>query len=152
MYKTSMLKGKELGVAIKEAIALKKDSGAIKSIAEVARHFGIKPPSLQGWLKRGTVGKEKLPKLWDYFADVVGPEHWGLDPKSFFFENSERTDHKGNVKVYSTDDPQKQALIELVLAMNNKNLKDFKNPELDRQIPELSDKKPVPKKENNGGV
>lgn len=45
---------------------------------EVARHFGVKQPSLADWKKRGTISKEKLPELWRYFSDVVGPEHWGL--------------------------------------------------------------------------
>ncbi|WP_144290856.1 S24 family peptidase [Vandammella animalimorsus] len=46
---------------------------------EVAEHFGVKPPSVQDWLKRGVISKDKLPELWAYFSDVVGPEHWGLD-------------------------------------------------------------------------
>lgn len=87
-----MLKGKELGDAIKQAIDLKKDSGAIKSAAEVARHFGIQPPSLHGWIKRGTVAKDKLPKLWEYFSDVVGPEHWGLTNYPQLLSSNEKSD------------------------------------------------------------
>lgn len=68
-----MLTGKELGLAIEEAIRLK---GVART--DVAAHFGVKPPSVQDWLKRGTISKEKLPGLWSYFSDVVGPEHWGL--------------------------------------------------------------------------
>lgn len=49
----------------------------------MAEHFGVKPPSIQDWVKRGTVDKGKLPALWAYFADVVGPEHWGLPSGSF---------------------------------------------------------------------
>lgn len=48
------------------------------SQVEIARHFEVKPPSVQDWMNKGTIGKEKLPELWDYFSDVVGPEHWGL--------------------------------------------------------------------------
>jgi len=73
-----MLTGKQLGQAIAQAIALKKASGAIKREADVAAHFGVKQPSLADWKKRGTISKEKLPELWRYFSDVVGPEHWGL--------------------------------------------------------------------------
>ncbi|WP_052765578.1 hypothetical protein [Pandoraea apista] len=73
-----MLNGKELGQAIAQAIKLKKASGAISREVEVARHFGVKQPSLADWKKRGTISKEKLPELWRYFSDVVGPEHWGL--------------------------------------------------------------------------
>src|SRR5690606_8324588 len=43
-----------------------------------ARRFGIKPSSINDWEKRGTIAKERLPDLWQYFSDVVGPEHWGL--------------------------------------------------------------------------
>lgn len=68
-----MLTGKELGAAISEAIKRKRCTKA-----ELARHFAIKPPSISDWVKRGTIGKEKLPELFQFFSDVVGPEHWGL--------------------------------------------------------------------------
>lgn len=73
-----MLKGEELGKAIEEAIRLK---GVRK--AEVARHFRVQGPSLQGWIKTGRIDKGKLPELWAYFSDVVGPEHWGLSPSQW---------------------------------------------------------------------
>ena len=73
-----MLNGKELGAAIAAAIQMKIDSGAIRSKAEVAREFEIKPPSLYDWERKGTIDKARLPKLWEYFSDVAGPEHWGL--------------------------------------------------------------------------
>lgn len=69
-----MLTGEKLGDAIEAAIKLK---GVTKK--EVAAHFGVQPPSIQDWVKRGTIGKEKLPKLWSYFSDVVPATHWGLD-------------------------------------------------------------------------
>lgn len=68
-----MLTGKELGHAIKAAIEAK---GVTQKA--VAAFFGVKPPSVSDWIKRGTISKEKLPRLWGYFSDVVGPEHWGL--------------------------------------------------------------------------
>jgi hypothetical protein len=68
-----MLTGENLGRALREAIELK---GVTQK--QVADHFGVKPPSVQDWLKRGVIAKDKLPALWAYFADVVGPEHWGL--------------------------------------------------------------------------
>ncbi|HCM63751.1 MAG TPA: hypothetical protein DIT05_14600 [Morganella sp. (in: Bacteria)] len=73
-----MLSGKELGKAIELAINRKLSSGAIKTKAEIARHFKIKPPSIYDWIKKGSISKEKLPELWRYFSDVVGPDHWGL--------------------------------------------------------------------------
>jgi hypothetical protein len=68
-----MLTGKELGVAIREAVDLKK-----VRLADVARHFHVSPPSVQDWINKGTIHKRRLPELWLYFSDVVGPEHWGL--------------------------------------------------------------------------
>jgi hypothetical protein len=68
-----MLTGIELGQAI-EAARLKK--GITKKA--LAEHFGVKPPTIQDWVNRGTISKEKLPGLWALFANVVGPEHWGL--------------------------------------------------------------------------
>ncbi|MGS1116891.1 hypothetical protein [Castellaniella sp. UC4442_H9] len=73
-----MLKGKEFGQAIDKAITLKISSGGARSKAEIARHFDVRPPSLVDWVKKGSIAKERLPALWAYFADVVGPQHWGL--------------------------------------------------------------------------
>lgn len=73
-----MLNKKALGAAIAAAIKLKIERGYVVSQAEIAKHFGIKPPSLSGWKKTGAIDKEKLPELFRYFSDVVSPDHWGL--------------------------------------------------------------------------
>ena len=77
-----MLKGKELGKAIDIAIKAKIAAGGARSKAEIAREFDMKPPSLVDWVKKGSISKDKLPKLWKYFSDVVGPEHGGLTKAS----------------------------------------------------------------------
>ena len=69
-----MLIGEELGRAIDEAIKLK---GVTK--VKVAEHFGIKPPSVNSWIKTGRISKEHIEKLVEYFSDVVSPEHFGLE-------------------------------------------------------------------------
>lgn len=69
-----MLYGDELARALTEAI-LKK--GVTDS--EVARAFGVKPPSVFEWKRHGRIHKRHIPKLLSYFQDVVVPEHWGLD-------------------------------------------------------------------------
>lgn len=71
-----MLSGPELGRAIEAARKLK---GVQKK--DIAAHFGVKPPSVQAWVQRGTVSKSRLSELFAYFADVVGPEHWGMRPE-----------------------------------------------------------------------
>jgi phage repressor protein C with HTH and peptisase S24 domain len=73
-----MLKGKELGKAIEEAINLKIAAGSVRSKAEIARHFGIQAPSIYDWIKKGSISKDKLPALWNYFSDVVTHDHWGI--------------------------------------------------------------------------
>lgn len=73
-----MLNGKELGRAIEKAYKLKEATGAVSSKADVARHFGIRTPSIYDWFKKGSIGKEKLPELFRFFSDVVGHEHWGM--------------------------------------------------------------------------
>ncbi len=90
-----MLKGKEFGAAIGAAIQKKLDSGAVRSKAEIARHFGIKPPSLYDWEKKGSVDKSKLTELWRYFSDVVGPEHWGMTSSEWPFGLSQATADSG---------------------------------------------------------
>lgn len=78
-----MLTGKELGQAIRNAVEL-KDAAERKAgrpgvrLVDIATHFGVKPPSVQDWINKGTISKARLPQLWLYFSDVVGPEHWGL--------------------------------------------------------------------------
>ena len=69
-----MLTGSELGAAIESA---RKKKGVTKRALALA--FGVSPPSVQDWVKRGTIDKDKLSKLWTYFSDVAGPEHWGLE-------------------------------------------------------------------------
>jgi hypothetical protein len=73
--------GKELGEAIRVAIEKKIDLGVSKK--QIAVAFGIKEPSIADWIKKGSIGKERLPKLWRYFSDVVDMEHWGLSPDDF---------------------------------------------------------------------
>ncbi len=73
-----MLTGEKLGEALAAAIRMK---GVSK--ADVARHFDVKPPSVQGWLKHGRISKTHIEKLLAYFSDVVGPEHWGISSAGF---------------------------------------------------------------------
>lgn len=68
-----MLKGKELGDAIKAAMKLKKVTQQ-----QVADEFGIFQPSVSAWTRTGRIDKVHLDHLIAYFADVVGPAHWGL--------------------------------------------------------------------------
>lgn len=65
--------GKDLGNAIRAAMELKN----VKQGA-VGKAFGVAQSSVSEWLKFGRVHKKHLTKLFDYFSDVVGPEHWGL--------------------------------------------------------------------------
>lgn len=68
-----MLTGPELGAALKEAMRLK----GVRQAA-VAAHFKIAQPSVSEWIRYGRIGKQHIPTLVSFFADVVGPEHWGL--------------------------------------------------------------------------
>lgn len=77
-----MLTGKELGSALTEAMKLK---GVGPS--ELARAFGVKPPSVKDWQEFGRIHKKHLPGLIDYFAGVVGASHWGLGKESALVSN-----------------------------------------------------------------
>ena len=70
----AMLTGEDLGKALGDAIEKKKVTK--KAVAE---HFGVKPPSVQDWVKFGRIGKQHLNELVRYFSDVVPPSHWGMD-------------------------------------------------------------------------
>lgn len=71
--------GEKLGEAI--SLAIEKKGVSKKAIAE---RFGVKPPSVQDWIKRGTISKDKLFDLIDYFSDVCTNEHWDLSENSAF--------------------------------------------------------------------
>jgi transcriptional regulator with XRE-family HTH domain len=73
-----MLTGKDLGAAVKAAMKLK---GVTQQ--QVAEEFGIYQPSVSAWVRTGRIDKAHLEHLFTYFADVVGPEHWGLITMNF---------------------------------------------------------------------
>jgi hypothetical protein len=77
-----MYTGLELASAIREAIARKMAKDHI-SRDDIAKHFGIKTPSIYDWEKKGSVDKGKLTTLWLYFADVADMAHWGLSAQDF---------------------------------------------------------------------
>lgn len=69
-----MLTGEKLGAALEQA--RQKKGVSKKALADA---MGVKPASVQDWVKYGRIAKERINDLVQYFADVVGPEHWGLD-------------------------------------------------------------------------
>lgn len=99
-----MLTGKELGAAIECAIEKK----GVKK-ADVARAFGIKPPSVTSWIKTGRVAKEHLGKLVEYFSDVVEPAHFGMEAISAFKDVPRPRDHEISgihaPRLWSSSDP-----------------------------------------------
>lgn len=71
-----MLSGLELAAAFTEAMRLKKVKGITQQ--QVATAFGVRQASVSEWGKTGRIAKKHLNLLVEYFADVVGAEHWGL--------------------------------------------------------------------------
>ncbi|KSE30348.1 S24 family peptidase [Pseudomonas aeruginosa] len=88
-----MLTGPQLGAAI-EAARLAKNMSK-KALAE---QFGVKPPSVQGWINTGRIDKAKLIELISFFSGVVGAEHWGLSEKEakLISPSSPLTQHPGS--------------------------------------------------------
>ncbi|MDD2113797.1 S24 family peptidase [Pseudomonas asiatica] len=108
-----MLTGPELGAAIEAARIAK---GVSKK--QLADDFQVKPPSVQGWVKNGRIDKSKLMDVIAYFADVVGPEHWGLRP-GFTYESLP------DVASVLVEDPAPTSAADMVrnmLAKQGKNL------------------------------
>lgn len=96
-----MLTGEKLGRAI--GLAIEKKGVSKKAIAE---RYGVKPPSVQDWIKRGTISKDKLFDLIDYFSDVCENSHWGIADNSAFKKStlsntSPAPDIKGMVPLIS---------------------------------------------------
>ncbi|BCF88708.1 hypothetical protein [Paraburkholderia largidicola] len=69
-----MLTGTELGAAIARAIERK---GVTKKA--FADAMGVKPASVQDWIKYGRIAKNRIADLVQYFSDVAGPDYWGLE-------------------------------------------------------------------------
>jgi hypothetical protein len=68
-----MLKEKEdLGRAIAEALAANGYSNA-----DAAREFGLKPPSITGWIQTGRIKKGNFEKL-RAWCKKTPASHWGL--------------------------------------------------------------------------
>lgn len=84
-----MLSKKALADAISEAMR-RKGVGP----TEVAAAFGVQPPSVNGWKKTGAIDKSKINQLVDYFKDVAGPEHWGLEADHLAQKKGRATDKK----------------------------------------------------------
>lgn len=115
-----MLSGKDLGRAIEQAINKKIASGSVKSKVEVARHFKVQPPSIYDWIKKGSISKDKLPELWRFFSDVVGPEHWGLN--EYPIPTSLISDTKSELldinSLYQAASDEKRAIVAFLLSAN----------------------------------
>lgn len=75
-----MLQGKELAGALVAAVALKRKTKGFEDLgpSRLAREFGVTQPSVSEWLKEGRIAKKHIGTLLEFFADVVGPDHWGL--------------------------------------------------------------------------
>lgn len=97
-----MLTGPELGAAI-EAAAAKK--GITKK--KLAEDFGVKPPSVQGWVKHGRIDKSRLFELMAYFRDVVGAEHWGLPVGMVLIDGAHRALPSGAADPTVSEQPAK---------------------------------------------
>lgn len=69
-----MLTGTELGAAIARAIERKGVSK--KAFADA---MGVKPASVQDWIKYGRIAKGRITDLIAYFSDVADPSYWGLE-------------------------------------------------------------------------
>lgn len=69
----SMLTGKDLGRAIAKALADNE-----KSQADAARYFGLKPPSVSGWIKTGRISKDNFDKLRAWLTKTPD-SFWGAE-------------------------------------------------------------------------
>ncbi|ENY6787219.1 hypothetical protein ACF1CY_004757 [Providencia rettgeri] len=152
-----MLNGKDLGRAIEQAINKKLASGSVKSKTEIARHFNVKLPSIYDWIKKGSISKDKLPELWSYFSDVVGPEHWGLKelhtPLKKVEPNGTQNEQQFDdlIHAYTSASAERKEIINFLLLQNSTSEPSWVNSDtrayittLERQVSEW-----LSNKENN---
>lgn len=69
----------KLAQLIKKCVENKLALNLAGSKAEIARNFGIQPPSLHSWMSTGRVDRDRIPMLMRYFSDVSRPQDWGLE-------------------------------------------------------------------------
>ncbi|PRT57203.1 hypothetical protein C6086_31915 [Escherichia coli] len=114
-----MLSGKDLGRAIEQAINKKIASGAVKSKAEIARHFKVQPPSIHDWIKKGSISKDKLPELWRFFSDgwsrALGLNEYPIPTPSTSDTKSELLDINS---LYQAASDEKRAIVAFLLSGN----------------------------------
>lgn len=115
-----MLSGPALGAAIKAAIEKKQVPKK-----ELAAHFGVKPPSVQDWIKNGTIRKDRFLALVGYFSDVVEPSHWGMDPQEAkaainLYATSQRAEQKSSEQFSTYAADARQSFSELGQKLNDK--------------------------------
>lgn len=81
-----MLDGEKLVAALTSAMEAKRAINPGFGPSALGRALGISQPSASELLKTGRLKKERYMLLVDAFADVVGPEHWGLPYSASDFE------------------------------------------------------------------
>lgn len=124
-----MLEKQELGAAIASAMKIKGISHT-----DLAQHFDVKVPSVYGWTKEGRIAKGKLPELFAYFSDVVGPEHWGIPSGSpLFAGTSQETNHPQ----VATEPSEDYVAIERVLLKVSAGVTGFQVEHLDGNGPPI---------------
>lgn len=107
---------------MERAIQLKIDSGRARSKAAVARDLNVEPNVVYGWIRTGSISKERLPQLWEYFSDVVGPEHWGISAQGMsFFQRSRTRSEQWPFQMTQLDEvlnlsPQQLEKVDLILS------------------------------------
>lgn len=107
-----MISGEKLGAALTEAMKLKQVGPK-----EVATHFGVTPPSVKDWQKRGCIHKRHLGRLVAYFADVVPEGHWGAEPEELAaFNKLDGHSRYAGYGFRQTDDPTSNARVSEPLA------------------------------------
>lgn len=77
--------------------------------------------------KKGSISKEKLPELWSYFSDVVGPEHWGLGDEIISRESLIERDPQVDIfsEKYMSASEEKRAVVDFVLLSSQEKLPEW---------------------------
>ena len=99
--------------------------------AEVARHFGVKQPSVQGWIKTGRVLKSRIPGLAAYFGK---PLAWWLTAEETHRAAQPIADYDVNgMQCVSSIESQLLALYRKLSKLNQAKLIERANALLDEQ-------------------
>lgn len=122
-------------MAIKQHLGTKLAAAMVEKgvgPAEVARHFDVKQPSVQGWMRTGRILKSRLPALSAYFNKPL--EWWLLSEETHKAAQPPARYDSEDIKCLSEFEKQLLGLFRKLSKLNQARLTERAQTLLDEQV------------------